>query len=202
LGDLLRIDVDAGDPYAVPRDNPFVGEAGVRGEIWAYGLRNPWRFAFDREAGLLYLADVGQNQWEEINAVPAGSRGLNYGWNVMEGAHCFRPAQGCSQQGLVIPVLEYAHSAGASSDHPTGCSVTGGYVYRGSRIASVRGHYFYADYCGGWVRSFRLADGRATEQRGWDFGNIGNVLSFGEDASGELYVLSTNGRVYRMVPES
>lgn len=192
LGKLLRLDVDTGDPYAVPRDNPFAGDAGARGEVWALGMRNPWRFAFDREAGLLYVADVGQNQWEEVDVVPAGSGGLNYGWNTMEGTHCYRPAQGCSRTGLVVPVLEY--------DHGDGCSVTGGYVYRGSRIPSVRGHYFYADYCGGWVRSFRYSGGAAADRRSWDFGSIGSVLSFGEDAAGELYVLSGNGRVYRMVP--
>lgn len=192
LGKLLRLDVDAGDPYAVPRDNPFAGDARARGEVWALGMRNPWRFAFDREAGLLYVADVGQNQWEEVDVVPAGSGGLNYGWNTMEGTHCYRPAQGCSRTGLVIPVLEY--------DHGDGCSVTGGYVYRGSRIPALRGHYFYADYCGGWVRSFRYSGGAAADRRSWDFGSIGSVLSFGEDAAGELYVLSGNGRVYRMVP--
>lgn len=192
LGALLRLDVDAADPYAVPADNPFVGRAGARGEVWATGVRNPWRFAFDRVAGHLYVADVGQNRWEEVSVVPAGSAGLNFGWSVMEGAHCFRPSDGCDRTGLVIPVLEYEHS--------DGCSVTGGYVYRGSRIPAVRGHYFYADYCRGWVRSFRYVDGQAVDRREWGFGDIGNVLSFGEDSSGELYVLSTSGRVFRMVP--
>ena len=192
LGDVLRIDVDAGDPYAIPGDNPFVGQAGARGEIWATGVRNPWRFSFDREAGLLYLADVGQSALEEINVVPAASGGLNYGWNVMEGSRCFRPADGCSTTGLVLPVLEYPHSEG--------CSVTGGYVYRGSRIPALRGHYFYADYCQGWIRSFRYANGQAADRREWALGDVGNVLSFGEDAAGELHVLSANGRVYRLDP--
>ena len=192
LGDILRIDVDAGDPYAVPADNPFVGQAGARGEIWATGVRNPWRFAFDREAGLLYLADVGQNALEEVNVVPAASAGLNFGWNVMEGSRCFSPAEGCSRTGLVVPVLEYGHSEG--------CSVTGGYVYRGSRIPALRGHYFYADYCQGWIRSFRHQGGEALDRREWALGDVGSVLSFGEDAAGELYVLSANGRVYRIDP--
>jgi hypothetical protein len=192
LGDILRIDVDAGDPYAVPADNPYVGQSASRGEIWASGVRNPWRFSFDREAGLLYLADVGQNDLEEVNVVPAGSGGLNYGWNVMEGSRCFRPAEGCTRTGLVVPVLEYGHAEG--------CSVTGGYVYRGSRIPALRGHYFYSDFCRGWIRSFRHQGGQALDRREWAVGDVDNVLSFGEDAAGELYVLSTNGRVYRIVP--
>ncbi len=190
LGAMLRLDVDGGEPYAVPHDNPFVGETGARPEIWAYGLRNPWRFAFDHEADLLYVADVGQNRLEEINLVPAGSAGLNYGWNIMEGSDCFGGGS-CNRDGLVLPVLEYEHS--------DGCSVTGGLVYRGQAIPSLAGTYFYADYCEGWVRSFRHLDGEPTEPREWEFGDLGNILSFGEDAEGELYVLSANGRVYRMV---
>lgn len=189
LGDLLRIDVDHGDPYAIPADNPFVGQQGLRGEIWAWGLRNPWRIAFDRQAGLLYIADVGQNAWEEINVVPSTSAGLNFGWNIMEGNHCY-PRGACSPAGLVLPALEYSHSAG--------CSVTGGFVYRGSRIPELAGHYFYADYCSGWVRSFRYNNGRTVESREWDIGNVGRVLSFGEDSSGELYILSDSGKVFRL----
>ena len=192
LGDLLRIDVDAGDPYAVPAGNPYAGQAGARGEIWATGVRNPWRFSFDREAGLLYLADVGQNALEEVNVVPATAAGINYGWNTMEGSRCFRPADGCDRAGLTLPVLEY--------DHSQGCSITGGYVYRGSRIPALRGHYFYSDYCQGWIRSFRYGGGQAVDRREWALGDVGNVLSFGEDAAGELYVLSASGRVYRMDP--
>ena len=193
LGDLLRLDVDRGTPYAIPAGNPFVGQAGKRPEIWATGLRNPWRFSFDRQEGMLYLADVGQSRWEEVNVVPAARAGVNYGWNVMEGAHCYNAAS-CAQEGLALPVLEY--------EHPGGCSVTGGFVYRGRAIASIRGHYFYGDFCGGWVRSFRLVNGQATEQRAWEFGDVGRILSFGEDGSGELYLLSSNGRVYRFEAES
>src|SRR5690606_16654471 len=119
LGALLRIDVDGAAPYAVPADNPFVGRAGARPEIWAIGLRNPWRFSFDRAGGTLYVADVGQSEWEEVNAVPAGTAGVNYGWNVMEATHCFRD-QSCDRAGLTLPVVEYPHAEG--------CSVTGGYV--------------------------------------------------------------------------
>jgi glucose/arabinose dehydrogenase len=191
LGALLRLDVDGGTPYAIPPGNPFAGQPGKRAEIWATGLRNPWRFSWDRQAGLLYLTDVGQNRWEEANVVPAGQAGVNYGWNVMEGKHCYGAAS-CSRDGLTLPVLEY--------EHPDGCSITGGYVYRGRAIPAIQGHYFYADYCEGWIRSFRYDNGQSVDARAWDLGRLGNVLSFGEDASGELYVLSGSGTVYRFDP--
>jgi len=193
LGDILRLDVDAGQPYAIPADNPFVGQTGRRGEIWMMGVRNPWRFSFDREAGHLYVADVGEGEWEEVHVTPAGQGGQNLGWNVMEGKHCFSPATGCDQGGLNIPVLEYSHAGGA-------CSITGGYVYRGSDIPGLRGHYFYSDFCAGWVRSFRHSGGQAVDQRTWEVGDVGNILTFGEDAEGELYLGSTNGNVYRFAP--
>ncbi len=189
LGKILRIDVDAGDPYAVPADNPFVGHAGARGEIWAYGLRNPWRFAFDAESDRLYIADVGQGAWEEVDVVPAGDGGRNFGWNIMEGAHCYN-ASSCDQTSLTLPVLEYSHA--------DGCSITGGFVYRGSLAPAVRGQYFYSDYCSGFLRSFTFDGTAATDTTTWDVGDIGNVQSFGEDAAGELYILSTNGTVYRV----
>jgi len=188
LGKLLRVDVDNGDPYAIPADNPYVGVSGARGEIWAYGLRNPWRFAFDREGGMLYIADVGQSRREEVNAAPAATGGLNYGWNVMEGDECYGTST-CDPSGLTLPVLAYGHA--------DGCSITGGYVYRGQAVPALQGHYFYSDYCGGWLRSFRLGGG-AADQRDWGF-DLGNVLSLGEDSAGELYVLSANGTVYRLV---
>jgi glucose/arabinose dehydrogenase len=188
LGKLLRIDVDAGDPYAVPSDNPFAGESGARGEIWAYGLRNPWRFAFDRAAGRLYVADVGQGSREEVDVVPAASGGLDYGWSVMEGDECYGAAS-CNQAGLTLPVLAYGHS--------DGCSITGGYVYRGQSIAALRGTYFYSDYCSGWLKSFYY-DGSVTQQRDWGM-SLGSVLSFGEDSADELYVLTAGGSVYRLI---
>ncbi|MFQ5678705.1 MAG: PQQ-dependent sugar dehydrogenase [Gemmatimonadota bacterium] len=190
LGSLLRIDVDAGDPFAIPPDNPFVGQAGRREEIWAWGLRNPWRFAFDREADVLYIADVGQNAFEEVNAAPVAAAGLNYGWNVMEGTHCFPSGAACDTAGLTLPVLEY--------DHSQGCSVIGGFVYRGEAIPALRGHYFYSDFCRGFLRTFRL-DGGAVDRREWEVGPLGQVLSFGEDAAGELYILSATGTVFRIV---
>ena len=187
LGKLLRIDVDGAAPYAIPPDNPFVNRAGARGEIWAYGLRNPWRFSFDRATGRLFLADVGQNQWEEINII---ERGGNYGWRTMEGAHCFNPSTGCDRTGLALPIAEY--------DHEQGCSVTGGYVYRGSRIRALVGRYLFADYCSGriWVLAdaggnrWAMAVALTTDFR---------ITSFGEDQTGELYVVDHNGTVYRLM---
>ena len=193
LGALLRIDVNSADPYGIPANNPFGGQAGVREEIWAYGLRNPWRFAFDRTAGRLYIADVGQNRLEEINVVPTGTAGVNYGWNIMEGMTCYN-ATTCNQNGLTLPVHEY--------DHSQGCSVTGGFVYRGTAVPEIAGYYLYSDYCSGWLRGFRYVNGSATDHREWSVGELGNVLSFGEDSAGELYILSANGRVYRIVPGS
>ncbi len=191
LGKLLRIDVDHGDPYAIPASNPFAAGGGAP-EIWALGLRNPWRYAFDRTAGLLYIADVGQNLWEEVSVAPAGQGGLNYGWRIMEGLHCFN-ATSCSSTGLVQPVVEYGHA--------NGCSITGGFVYRGTRAPSLVGQYFYSDYCSGWMRSFAYANGAVTGQTTWSLNvSLGNVLSFGEDSAGELYVLSGGGSVYRITP--
>jgi len=191
LGKLLRIDVDHGDPYAIPASNPFAAGGGAP-EIWALGLRNPWRYAFDRTPGLLYIADVGQNLWEEVSVAPAGQGGLNYGWRIMEGLHCFN-ATSCSSTGLVQPVVEYGHA--------NGCSLTGGFVYRGTRAPSLVGQYFYSDYCSGWMRSFAYANGAVTGQTTWSLNvSLGNVLSFGEDSAGELYVLSGGGSVYRIAP--
>ncbi|HEX8904576.1 MAG TPA: PQQ-dependent sugar dehydrogenase [Longimicrobiaceae bacterium] len=188
LGKILRLDVDAGQPYAIPSDNPFVGQTAKRGEIWIWGVRNPWRFSFDPTSGLLYVADVGQGEWEEVNVVPATQGGLNFGWNIMEGMHCYT-ATSCVQQGLTLPVAEYGHG--------DGCSITGGYVYRGSAIPAARGLYFYSDYCNGWLRSFRWDGSKATDPRQWQVGDLGNVTSFGEDASHELYITTAGGRVLR-----
>jgi hypothetical protein len=198
LGKLLRLDLNGAAPYAVPPDNPFAATGpSTRGEIWSWGLRNPWRFSFDRATGDLYIGDVGQGAHEEIDVSTAADgpgRGLNFGWNRMEGAHCYPPAAGdaCDQSGLTPPALSY--------DHPDGCSVTGGYVYRGTAIPSLAGTYFYSDFCGGWVRSFRFAGGRATHQREWpELRPGGQVTSLGQDAAGELYLLTSEGGVYRIV---
>ncbi len=191
LGKMLRIDVDHGRPYAIPRDNPFVARPGARPEIWATGLRNPWRFSFDRESGTVVIGDVGQNEWEEIDVAPLDAAGLNYGWNRMEGRHDFRPRAG-DRARLTPPALEYGHR--------DGCSVTGGLVYRGRRIPALRGHILFSDYCSGWIRSFRFVRGVAADLREWKVGDAGTVVSFGEDAAGEAYIVSHDGRIFRLVP--
>ncbi len=195
LGSILRVDVQSGTSYTVPGDNPFVGQAGVQPEVWSYGLRNPWRFTFDRATGDLYIADVGQEHYEEVDVAPGGGspgKGINYGWNIMEGAHCLSGGQ-CDQTGLTLPTFEYGHDQG--------CSITGGYVYRGNAIPALQGLYFFGDYCQGWVRSIRYAGGQATELTDWPtLRPGGSVLSFGEDAAGELYVLSSSGGVFKLIP--
>lgn len=189
LGKMLRLDVDARAPYAIPPDNPYSNGREGRAEIWASGLRNPWRFSFDRGSNFVFLADVGQNKWEEVNVADARTGGLNYGWNLREGAHRYGSPRVTAER-LVDPAAEYAHS--------DGCSVTGGYVYRGQALANLRGTYFFSDYCNGWLRSFRWTAGRVTDRREWRVGDLGNVTSFGEDAAGELYVTSSDGRVRRI----
>jgi len=191
LGSILRIDVDAGDPYAIPPDNPFASGGG-RAEIWAYGVRNPWRNDFDVEGGFLYVADVGQNEWEEVNVAPLSEAGVNYGWNTVEGPECFQDSD-CDRTGLRDPVISYTHG--------DGCSITGGHVYRGSAISGLTGTYFYSDYCSGWLRSFRwdAAQGAAIDQREWSIPDIGSVYSFGRDTDGELYVLA-GSKAYRIDP--
>ena len=181
LGSLLRLDI-AGDPYTIPPTNPFYNQAGKRGEIWAKGLRNPWRYAFDAPTALLYVADVGQGAREEVNVMPASQAGINYGWSIMEGAICYN-ATTCNQTGLTLPIIDYTHAAG--------CSITGGYVYRGAAIPGIRGHYFYSDYCTGFLRSFRYDNGAVVDVKDWGL-SMGNVTSFGVDFAGELYVVSGN----------
>jgi len=195
LGKLLRLDVDAGTPYAIPAGNPFEGVAGARPEIWAYGLRNPWRFSFDRVTGDLYVADVGQGELEEVNARPASSPGgENYGWRIMEGTACYEPPN-CSPAGLILPVLDYSHAEG--------CSVTGGYVYRGSALPILYGRYLYSDYCAGWVRSFTYYNASAVDRVDWsvELSPGTAVTSFGQDNAGELYIMAEGSSLYRIVPQ-
>ena len=188
LGSILRIDVSGRAPLA-PLDNPFVGVAGARGEVWAYGFRNPWRFSFDEHTGLLWVGDVGQVLWEEIDIV---KKGLNYGWNIMEATHCFEPAVDCSRAGLKLPVWEYGHASGD-------CAITGGYVYRASQTPSLRRAYVYGDFCWGRIWGLRY-DGRAvTEQRLLVDSDL-FITSFGQDRADNLYVLSQDTGVYRLVP--
>jgi len=197
LGKILRLDVDAASPYAVPPDNPFAGQAGARGEIWSYGLRNPWRFSFDAETGAMWIGDVGQDSWEEIDMEPVGQGGRNYGWNRMEGTHCFPPGLSCNPAGITLPVAEY--------DHGVGCSVTGGFVYRGVELPELRGTYFYGDYCTGIVRSLRLVSGAPAVPRDWTpvlrtaaGGPMQGLSSFGVDGKGELYLVLLSGEIYRL----
>jgi hypothetical protein len=195
LGKLLRLDVRggaAGQPYGIPPSNPFVGRPGARPEVWALGLRNPWRFAFDRETGDLFVADVGQANYEEVNLQRAGSPGgANYGWNRMEGLHCYGAAA-CDQGGLTLPIAEYDHSRGD-------CSITGGYVYRGSAVPGLRGAYVYGDYCTGRIWALRRDGGGAWAQTLLLDTPLA-VSSFGEDEAGELCVTDlAGGGVYRVV---
>ncbi|WP_066950515.1 PQQ-dependent sugar dehydrogenase [Streptomyces lushanensis] len=191
LGKLLRIDPSGGRPYAIPADNPFVDDPAAKDEIWAYGLRNPWRFSFDAGTGDLLIGDVGQSAWEEIDWAPAASEGgENYGWSSMEGTHPFRG--GTEPANHVPPVYEYDRNG-------LGCSVTGGFVYRGKAIPDLRGQYVFSDYCDGTVRTLRIKNGTVTGQS--DLGvNGGEVISFVEGGNGELYVLAIGGTVSRIDP--
>src|SRR5215207_490794 len=184
LGKVLRLDVDAAEPYAVPADNPFGNE------IWAYGLRNPWRISFDRLTGDLYIGDVGQGEWEEIDFLPAGSPGgTNFGWDRREGAHDY---EGSASAEFVEPVAEYSHSEG-------GCSVTGGYVYRGS-MPEWNGIYLYGDYCTGYIWGLiRSADG-ASWQNQLLFQTNQRITAFGQDETGELYIIADSGEILKLTP--
>ena len=200
LGKMLRLDVtsDPGQAYVIPADNPWLssdwnGQA-VRDEVWAVGLRNPWRYSFDRSTGDLWIADVGQNRYEEINRVPAGSPGgLNFGWPITEGAHCFPEDKACDRRGLETPLFEYSHEEG-------NCSITGGYVYRGAQIPALAGAYLFGDFCSGkiWALAREGTGWNATAMLDTDL----SLSSFGEDEAGELYVTDLNrGGVYRLATE-
>jgi len=197
LAKLLRLNVDAGSPYSIPPDNPFVGRTGAKEETWDYGLRNPWRFSFDRLNGDIYIGDVGQNLYEEVDYEPHRAGGKNYGWSIMEGLHCYNSSM-CNRAGLTLPVAEYSHQ--------DGCSITGGYIYRGSEIPELNGVYFYGDYCTGIVRSFKIDQGKAVNAQDWTStlrtqsgGRMEQLSSFGQDARGELYMVLLTGEVYQIV---
>jgi glucose/arabinose dehydrogenase len=194
LGALLRIDVDGEEPYAIPESNPFVGDETVRDEIWAYGLRNPWRFSLDRATGDHFIADVGQSAREEINFQPAGSSGgENYGWRLMEGSACYNPSADCDDGSLTLPVLEY--------DHSQGCSVTGGYRYRGAALPGLEGVYLFSDFCSG-----RIWGGTQDAAGAWSSSELlstgFSITTFGEDEAGEVYVADRGGVLYRLVAPS
>jgi glucose/arabinose dehydrogenase len=185
LGKILRLDVDGRRPYAIPNGNPFA-DGGGRPEIYALGLRNPWRFSFDRERGRLFAGDVGQSRVEEIDVIRPGR---NYGWRILEGSRCFEPPEDCERGGLTRPRAEYRHGRGR-------CSVTGGYVYRGRAIPELEGTYLFGDLCSGEV--FGLRQGRRSLLLATDL----RISSFGEDEAGELYVVDHGGGVYRLEPEA
>ena len=181
----------------------LVDKRGARWQVVGYGLRNPWRYSFDRKTGDLYIGDVGQNLWEEVDVAPAGSH-LNFGWNVMEGTHCFDADTGmtkdtCDENGLTLPVAEYPHGEG--------CSITGGSVYRGKALPALDGVYFYADYCTGLLRSFRWSKDGLRDAWDWKAaldreGVLQQISSFGTDGDGELYIVELTGSIYELVPRS
>ena len=198
LGKMLRLDVDNGEPYGIPADNPYVGNSAYLPEIWAMGIRNPWRYSFDRANGDLWIADVGQNAYEEIHRVPGGSAGgINFGWPIMEGNHCFPASANCDPSPYEPAVAEYGREGG--------CSVTGGYVYRGTAYPSLQGLYFFGDFCTGRIWSLDQQDGgswRMTEQLQQPI----QISSFGEDEAGEVYVVTFTGdsgahRIFRIVAQ-
>ena len=195
LAKMLRIDVDGGKPYRIPDDNPFMGKPGARQEIWAYGLRNPWRFSFDSETGDMYIGDVGESKWEEVDYQPQDSRGgENYGWSLLEGSYKFKLPDGYDTSGITFPAVEYSHDEG--------CSVTGGYVYRGKKNPGIQGTYFFSDYCTGKLWGLRKKrDGSWERAKFLDTGLL--VSSFGEDEAGEIYIIDFGrGAIYRIAEES
>jgi len=208
FGTILRIDIDGKTPYEIPVDNPFLNEKKAKGEIYWYGLRNAWRFSFDANTGDLYIGDVGQSSWEEIDYLPAKSPGANFGWNKMEGAHCYPPGEDCEKDGLVLPIFEYPNNAnfmktliGWDQNDAQGCSVTGGYVYRGSQIPELYGHYIFGDYCTGKVWSFIVKNGISQNFAEWKINGLEKDLylsSFGEDGKGELYIVNHTGSIYKI----
>lgn len=196
LGKMLRLDIDTTSGYKIPASNPFVGNAAYAPEIWTLGWRNPWRFSFDRGTGNMYIGDVGQNAFEEVDVEPSGSGGRNYGWRLKEGYHCYNPSSQCDTLvGLTDPVWEF--------DHSVGCSVTGGYVYRGCAMPDWQGAYFFSDYCSGDVWSFRWTGTNISviDTLTPQLGTSGlNIVAFGEDYYGELYVVDLGGTVSKIVP--
>ena len=219
FGKIIRIDIEQ-EPYGIPKSNPFFGQKDKREEIWAWGLRNVWRFSFDKQTGDKYLADVGQNKWEEVNFEPASSEGgLNYGWRIMEANHCYDPKENCPTEGLIKPIIEYPNDA----NHPAfafriieelsfsetdveGCSVTGGYVYRGQKIKSMQGQYIFGDYCSGNIWTLRVVNGKAINFKNrTEEINIGGgefttyISSFGQDSDGEIYIIDYNGGIYKLI---
>ena len=206
LGKVLRLDVSGDGPgYAIPADNPFLGDPAVRDEIWALGLRNPWCYGFDRDTGDLYIADVGQNRYEEVSVVPAGSPGgLNLGWDIMEAFHCYEPPSDCDQTGLTLPVHAYAHGGGGGFR----CSISGGFVHRGGTVPALAGLYLFADFCSNqvWSLDWTAEDGLGTVVEHTDqltpAGGHDNIVSIGQDGRGDLYLVDMDGVIWRVVDDT
>ena len=213
FGKILRIDVNTEEPYLVPKDNPFTYYRKFKDEIWSYGLRNPWRFSFDYLTGDMIIGDVGQYLWEEINIEYAKSKGgNNYGWNVMEGNHCYPEDATCSNEGYIMPAFEYPNNAnyaktlfGIKQPNMDGCSITGGYVYRGKNIPELYGKYIFGDYCTGKVWSIRIVEGEGEELVDHTkdiLSSMGKrefyLSSFGQDNNQELFLIDYNGTIYRL----
>ena len=215
FGKILRIDINTDKPYLVPKDNPFTYYRKFKDEIWSYGLRNPWRFSFDYLTGDMIIGDVGQNLWEEINIEYAKDNkgGNNYGWNVMEGNHCYPEDATCSNEGYIMPAFEYPNNAnyaktlfGIKQPNMDGCSITGGYVYRGKNIPELYGKYIFGDYCTGKVWSIRIVEGKGEELVDHTkdiLSSMGKrefyLSSFGQDNDQELFLIDYNGTIYRLV---
>ena len=215
FGKILRIDINTDKPYLVPKDNPFTYYRKFKDEIWSYGLRNPWRFSFDYLTGDMIIGDVGQNLWEEINIEYAKDNkgGNNYGWNVMEGNHCYPEDATCSNEGFIMPAFEYPNNAnyaktlfGIKQPNMDGCSITGGYVYRGKNIPELYGKYIFGDYCTGKVWSIRIVEGKGEELVDHTkdiLSSMGKrefyLSSFGQDNNQELFLIDYNGTIYRLV---
>ena len=192
-GTVLKLDIDV-LPYGVPPDNPFIESDEGRAEVWAFGLRNPWRISIDAETRMLYVPDVGQAEFEELNIVSLSNGGANFGWPVAEGPSCFE-AQECDTSEFSMPAYHYPNRASS-------CAIVGGSVYRGPAIPELDGHYFFSDFCGGWLRSLAYENGQVTKEKDWEpeLGRIGTITSFGTDVSGELYITTFEGDLLKIVP--
>ena len=214
FGSILRIDVKTDKSYVVPKDNPFTYYRKFKDEIWSYGLRNPWRFSFDALTGDMIIGDVGQHLWEEINIEYAGSKGgNNYGWNIVEGNHCYPEDTECSMDDLIMPAFEYPNNAnyaktlfGIKQPNMDGCSITGGYVYRGDDIPELYGRYVFGDYCTGKVWSIVIKDGKGEDIKDHTkdiLSSMGKrefyLSSFGQDNNNELFLIDYNGTIYKLI---
>ena len=214
FGSILRIDINTDDYYLIPKDNPFINIENAKSEIWSYGLRNPWRFSFDKLTGDMLIGDVGQSLWEEINFEPFLSKGgKNYGWNILEGNHCYPEDSKCSSDGFTMPSFEYPNNAnyaktlfGIKQPNMDGCSITGGYVYRGDKLKDMNGKYIFGDYCTGKIWSINISEGNGenlVNHTNSIMKSIGKkefyLSSFGQNNDGEIFIVDYNGTIYKLV---